>query len=1475
MSLSQEVLFKARLRSDSMKGLKLTVDHLTQKVIAYLLVCIITVSGLTVVPPAVGINPYQSFVEPIDKIDESLLNQTSLNQLVDVLVGYNQEVGEFKAKNAILYADKAAELVNSFESIGMLHVKMLGESIMELAKEAFITKIWSNEITPIEQVQKTSITASESEDYIPLIDRIGARNLWDAGYNGTGTVIAVLDTGVDPLQTDFSVAAFASFVEADTLPLDLIGHGTYAASVAVNSGNSSDGTYAGIAPGATLLSAKVTLGGLFAAPSWIVSGIEWASSRGADIILLPFNTLGAPGDAVSEAVEIAAKKGIFVVAASGDDGPDYLTVMSPGGNAAAFCVGAYDTKLQRVPDFSGRGPSLSLLTKPDLVAPGVGIVGAKPFTGLAGLGFGDIGLGDLGDLGGLGGLLGGSIGETYDENYTIADTTAASAAITAGAAAILIQAFDRVTPITLANVLRDTATNIGYGANDGGAGLLNLQAAFDYLSTQQTPADPHARTTSLPLLALGLISASGTDASTTMLMSSFGTTLVALDERNPQDSGIHLMMGMFSLKWNNEDPTNLMMFDVKSEFHQVISSSQNMPYNRYVGVLSHNDSIYVTFLVESYNLTTYSPLPLTAFRITPFIFNIGNEPVENVSLYVSYSLDLYLDGENDHGKYDLDNQQLFAYGLSETYGNFYVGMNSSIPLSAFEVGNSSTISNHVSNNNLTDSTVFDGDVGLALQWDFGTLDVDELVNVTIALGFGENRTILDASIDAMWQNDIPEGAIDQGDLIVVEADVPRIAEAGNTYQSTAVIMNIGEENTTALGAMLVLETGDNNGTVFARYFNFENIEPFKAKKLVTEWRPETEGIRTAAWAVSTGLDQIIGLISDISGLMTSAVGLLDDFILRDVFIITPISSTSVFPKILPFAPFDVRFPADFGLYSFVLSTTESLGNLTIANHGNASDWGNMSLASADTIEGFYDFSLFILAPPIGIDGYHRCDYVLETEFGWTTNITLERVIEYPRAMMLLDTSHGGGFGSLLGDAGGFGGTSNLTGEAGGMSFPLAQEEPPQEDATEGLEFSLTDLGSLDSLSGLFDAFRMTTFSGLSNMDKRMADVGLDLIETPGMELDPVLLAQFSTVFIIAPTEEFNSTEIETLREFTANGGTLIILGDNDDNANTTVLNPVLLEYGYYLAGTHDKENTTDIVTTSLFGAGLESMWLGGGTYVMNNQSNAQVRLNGNSVVMLDDTTPDLAIFGSSKIFMNKNLVKCNNSLLLDNLNQYLLRNTLTAETSLSENTTLYEAGKSVYVNLVLTDYYGNPVDDLFVAIAYELPNGSLAFFIAGFVEDGLYSSQFAPSYWRSSGRINGIFLILGSEDYAMTYACVTFYLYEVPPPTGPPPPPVWLTMAQIAFISSIGIFGSLIGLLVYNRRRMKKRLRIPEIQPELVREIDNTLNTLLAAFTQLEDLIQREDLDRVQKIEALRVLMSDIEEGRRMFDRVSDKVGGV
>lgn len=1455
------------------------MDTVRVSAVAVLLMILLSSPAAALSTPLAETKEDSSFT----KIDQSLLDTLDTDEQIDLLVRFDG-AAEYKARSAISILDRQAEIVEHFDAMNMLRVKLMGSAIVELARSSFIKNIWSNEPRPIDiPDHPTSARYLAIDDYISPIDAIGARNLWEQGYNGSGIVIAVLDTGIDFMHpdlddfddnsstTDTKVTAFASFAEIDALPFDIMGHGTYAASVAAGTGNSSDGLYAGIAPGATLLSAKVTFGGLLAVPSWIVAGIEWACSHGADIILLPFNTFGSPGDAVAMAVMAAAENGVFVVAAAGDDGPDYLTIMSPGGSAASFTVGAFDLQKQEVPAFSGRGPSLEMLTKPDIVAPGMGIVGAKHGAGLAGVaGLGSFSLGDMGDLGGLGGLMGGALGESLDENYIIADSTAASAAIAAGAAAILMQAFDRATPIVLANVLRDTATQVNFGANDAGAGLLNLEAAFSYLSSRQEPIEPHLRTTGFPLIALGILSSAGNNASTSLMMSSYGTTVVAMDQRGTEGMNIHLLMGMFSLRWNNMDPTNLMMFDVKREMHQVAMAEGDEGYNRWIGIMSYDDEVYVTLLVESYNLTTVSPLPLTAYRVTPFILNLGDQPLANVSLFLAYSLDIFLDDLDDHGKFALGNQQLFAYGISEDYRDFYFGINSSRPLDAFEVGNSSDITSRVSDDNLTGSTTFDGPVGLGMKWHFGAIAPNELVNVTIAMGFGENRTVLDASIEEMWIRAPAGQVVSQGDLIVVEADMPRITQVGEYYQSRAVIMNIGVEPSDMVGALIIGQAQEDEGALFTRFQSFDAVEPFHARVVTAEWSPEEEGINSEAWVVASGIESAVALLAQPTSQMTLSVGILDDFLIRDVFVISPIASTSVFPKSISYAPFNLIFPADYGLFTISLSTTVGLGNLTVTNHGNASDWGNASLPASENVMGYYNFSLFTLVPPITMDGYHWCDYVIETEHGWTTNVTLDTHLEYPRAMMLLDTSHGGGL-SFGGNMGGMGG--DLGGDLGvNTSFPLAediqarmlQEEPPG-------DMGIGDLGSIDDLLA---EMRMTTLSGLSEMKKRMREVGLDLIEMPGMDLNADLLIQFSAVFVIGPTKGFNSTEIEMLRDFTASGGKLIIFGDYEDRANLTGLNPLLLEYGYEMAGKHSEENTTEIITSSILGANLNSIWLGEGTFVLNNQSKACATIGGNSVILLDDSLPEIALFGSSRIFMNKNLVKCNNSILLDNLNEYLLGNTLTCVASLAEDKTEYPVGRSVYLNLDVSDYIGEPVEDLFVVIVFELPNGSLAFFIAGSVENGLYSSQFLPIYWKSSGRINCIFMVL-DEDYAPTFASVSFYFMEPDTPTPTDEPWQFLTMVEIAFLSSMGIFGAVMIQTYVSKRRKKKQMRIVEVDPVLTSQIDNTLNTMLAAFVQIEDLIRREDLDRVQKVEALRVLMEHLERARKMFRDVSDKVGGV
>ncbi len=1421
----------------------------------------------------------------MNKIEQSLLNRTDTSDPVDVIVEYNDNAGEFKARHAIQMVDSAAEVIQAYKSLNMLRVKMIPQDIVRLAKSDAIERIWSNELTDY-SVHSNYTTTQQGDDLVSPYQSIRAQDLWDLGYNGSGVVIAILDTGVDffhPDLDDFDdnnntqdskVTAFASFVEVDATPIDLMGHGTYVASIAAGTGNKSDGLYAGVAPGASIIAAKVTLGGLLAVPSWIVSGIEWASSHGADIILMPFNTLGAPNDAVSVAVKEAAEKGILIVTAAGDDGPDYLTIMSPGGSNAAFTVGAYDTAQEMVPAFSGRGPSLEMVTKPDIVAPGVNIVGAK-----AGAGFSEFSLGsfDVQDVGGQAGgmgdmseLIGGTFGEDVDDNYIVADSTAASAAIVAGAAALLMQAFDRATPIALANALRDTATPIEYDGNDAGAGLLNLRGAFDLLSAEQTPGRAHNRTTGTPLLALGLLPAAARDVTTTLMMSSYGTSTIVLDQRRDEDATTHLLLGMFAIRWNNMDPTNLLMFNVERELHQVsLASPPQSNYNRWVGVLSYDDEVYVTILVESYNLTLSAGPPIVGYKVTPFILNLGDKPIENVSLFLSYSMDLFLDGNADHGKYALENQELFAYSVSEDYRNFYFGLNSSRDLSAFEVGNSSDIFSHVSDDNLTGTTTFDGTVGLAMKWDFGVVRPYDPVNVTITMGMAENRTMLDTSIETLWTLGPSADYESQGDLIVIRANIPRVAIANTTYESHAIIMNIGTTNSTAVAGLVILQgRSADNGTIFSKYYSFDEIKPFNARVLTSEWKPVHNGIYTAAWAVASNFNYInTFLLQSTAGLASAALTLSDDFLLRDVFVVTPIRSISVFPKTIPFAPFDLKFPIDFGIYTFTIYSTVGLGNLTVDKYGNATEWGNVTLTPSNNVKGYYNFSLFVLVPAITMDGYHRCDYILHTEEGWTTNVTLEARIRYPRAMMLMDTTHSGLFANLeIANSTNISMSGNMGGGMGGGGFPLAESDHVTSQEETNIDQS--------SITEVMEQFRMTTFSGLSNMKKIMATRGLDLLEIPGIPLNDTVLSMFAALFIINPNKVFNATDLETLTNYTSHGGKLVIFGDDEDRSNHTILNGLLQHFGYYVEGSHSEENTTEIIQSNALGHGLSCVWLGGGTYVMNNQSLAGITVNGNPVAVLDDSPPELVIFGSSRIFMNKHLNECDNYGLLQNLNEYLLRNTLTATTALSENTTRYEAGKSVYINLFLKDYYGNPVNDLFVAIAFELPNGTFAYFIAGFVEKGQYTTQFTPDYWRGAGRINGIFIIL-DDEYANTFASIYFTLYvkETPSPTHGGT--AILTMSQIAAISSISIFSVVLISQVVSRYRKKKRYRIPDLNEDLIREIDNMLNTLLAVVKQIDDMIQREDIDRIEKIEMLRGLIVGLHEAEKVFREVSEKIGGV
>jgi subtilisin family serine protease len=209
------------------------------------------------------------------------------------------------------------------------------------------------------------------------VPQIGAPAAWAAGFDGTGVKVAVVDSGIDADHPDLAgrVVAAENFTEGESDTLDRVGHGTHVAATIASTG-AAPGGYKGVAPGASLLSAKVC-GVADCSDSAIIAGMQWAAEQGAKVANVSLGASDTPGqDPVEATVErITAEFGVLFVIAAGNT-PRDGSIGSPGSADAALTVGAVD-KSDNLAPFSSRGPRLGdSALKPDITAPGVDITAA-------------------------------------------------------------------------------------------------------------------------------------------------------------------------------------------------------------------------------------------------------------------------------------------------------------------------------------------------------------------------------------------------------------------------------------------------------------------------------------------------------------------------------------------------------------------------------------------------------------------------------------------------------------------------------------------------------------------------------------------------------------------------------------------------------------------------------------------------------------------------------------------------------------------------------------------------------------------------------------------------------------------------------------------------------------------------------------------------------------------------------------------
>ena len=165
---------------------------------------------------------------------------------------------------------------------------------------------------------------------------IGTSISYQSGYDGSGIVVSIIDTGIDLNHPDLEgqIIGGYDFVDNDEIPEDTNGHGTQVAGIIASNGN-----LKGIAPNSKILMYKVSEDGESVPSHLIIKAIEKSIEDNADIINISLG-INQTNTKIDQVVNKAVKNNIFVVTAAGNFGPELSTIGSPGINPNAITVGA-------------------------------------------------------------------------------------------------------------------------------------------------------------------------------------------------------------------------------------------------------------------------------------------------------------------------------------------------------------------------------------------------------------------------------------------------------------------------------------------------------------------------------------------------------------------------------------------------------------------------------------------------------------------------------------------------------------------------------------------------------------------------------------------------------------------------------------------------------------------------------------------------------------------------------------------------------------------------------------------------------------------------------------------------------------------------------------------------------------------------------------------------------------------------------
>lgn len=231
---------------------------------------------------------------------------------------------------------------------------------------------------------------------------------------------------------------------------------SHVAGIIAGDGTLSGGRIQGMAPQASLVAVRVLDRQGKGKLASMLEGIRWLQENyrryGVKIVNISVGSVKKQREnsQLVQAVEKLWDSGLVVCSAAGNEGMQQNNITSPGISRKIITVGSsddgemIDEAGNRHRNYSGRGPTVACICKPEIVAPGTNILSANAMT------------------------------DPADRPYTIKSGTSMSTPMVSGAVALLLERYPKMTNKNVKLKLWKSAKSLGLPRSHQGWGLLDL-----------------------------------------------------------------------------------------------------------------------------------------------------------------------------------------------------------------------------------------------------------------------------------------------------------------------------------------------------------------------------------------------------------------------------------------------------------------------------------------------------------------------------------------------------------------------------------------------------------------------------------------------------------------------------------------------------------------------------------------------------------------------------------------------------------------------------------------------------------------------------------------------------------------------------------------------------------------------------------------------------------------------------------------